>query len=230
MNVNEVMQLLESFGSEQTRKTYARHGVTGAMFGVSSANLGTLKKKIKTDPDLARELWASGNYDARILSTMIAGPAQLTTEDLDSWVKDLNNYPITDAFAKLAAQTEHARKKAEKWRNAKDEWTETAGWGMLAHLVEDQQIPDSDFESYIEEIEQQIHTRPNRVRHTMNMALIAIGLRNPDLQRKAIAAAKRIGKLDVDHGDTSCKTPDVAEYIQKTLARREKQHVKAKAN
>ena len=230
MNVNEVMQLLESFGSEQTRKTYARHGVTGAMFGVSYANLGALKKKIKTDHNLARELWATGNYDARTLAMMIADPAQITTKDLDSWVKDLNNYPIADAFAKLAAQTEHARKKAEKWRNAKDEWTATAGWGMLAHLVEDQQIPDSDFESYIEEIEQQIHTRPNRVRHTMNMALVNIGLRNPALQQKAIAASKRIGKVEVDHGDTNCKTPDVAEYIQKTLAHREKQRAKAKAS
>ena len=229
MNLNEVMQLLESFGSEQTRKTYARHGVTGAMFGVSSANLAALKKKIKIDQNLARELWATGNYDARILATMIADPAQMTTKDLDSWVKDLNNYPITDAFAKLAAQTTNARQKAEKWRNAKDEWTASAGWGMLAQLVEDQQIPDRDFESYIKEIEQQIHTRPNRVRHTMNMALVAFGLRNAALQQKAIAAAKHIGKVEVDHGDTNCKTPDVAEYIQKALARRQEQRAKAQS-
>ena len=30
------------------------------------------------------------------------------------------------------------------------------------------------------------------------------------------AAAKRIGKFEVDHGDTACKTPDSAQYIDKS--------------
>jgi hypothetical protein len=31
-----------------------------------------------------------------------------------------------------------------------------------------------------------------------------------------MAAAKRIGTVDVDHGDTACKTPDAAATIDKT--------------
>jgi hypothetical protein len=54
----------------------------------------------------------------------------------------------------------------------------------------------------------------------MNGALIAIGLRNPRLEKKAVAAAKRIGKVEVDHGETSCETPDAAAYIAKAKARR----------
>ena len=49
----------------------------------------------------------------------------------------------------------------------------------------------------------------------MNNALIAIGRRNAQLQKQALAAAKRIGKLEIDHGDTACKTPDAATYILK---------------
>lgn len=56
----------------------------------------------------------------------------------------------------------------------------------------------------------------------MNSALIAIGIRNPKLERKALAAAKRIGKVEVDHGETSCKTPDAPTYIRKAVARRSK--------
>jgi hypothetical protein len=55
----------------------------------------------------------------------------------------------------------------------------------------------------------------------MNMSLICIGCR-PGLTKKVLAAAGRIGKVEVDHGDTSCKTPDVADYIKKTLAHRSK--------
>jgi hypothetical protein len=56
----------------------------------------------------------------------------------------------------------------------------------------------------------------------MNSALIAIGIRNPKLQKLALAVAKEIGEVEVDHGDTSCKTPDAAEYILKAVNRKAK--------
>lgn len=56
----------------------------------------------------------------------------------------------------------------------------------------------------------------------MNSALIAIGIRNPELLEKALSIAAVIGKVQVDHGETSCKTLDAADYIRKTLARRAK--------
>jgi len=37
-----------------------------------------------------------------------------------------------------------------------------------------------------------------------------------------LAAAKRIGKVEVDHGETGCKTPDAAAYIRKVLDHRRK--------
>ena len=48
--------------------------------------------------------------------------------------------------------------------------------------------------------------------------MISIGGRNSRLQRKAVAAAKRIGKVEVDHGETGCKTPDAVSYIKKKAA------------
>ncbi len=62
----------------------------------------------------------------------------------------------------------------------------------------------------------------------MNNALINIGVRNPALEKKADAAAKRMGTVEVDHGETSCKTPDAAAYIKKTLAHRRKKANKAR--
>ena len=49
----------------------------------------------------------------------------------------------------------------------------------------------------------------------MNRALIAIGRRTPPLRRAATAAAKRIGPVEVDHGETGCKTPDAVAAITK---------------
>ncbi len=37
---------------------------------------------------------------------------------------------------------------------------------------------------------------------------------------ESMGTAQRIGKVDVDHGETSCKTPDAAPYIEKMWARK----------
>ena len=68
------------------------------------------------------------------------------------------------------------------------------------------------------EIEKTIHTMPSAQRDSMNHAVIAIGCRDASLRKAAAAAARRIGKVEVDHGDTACKTPDAAQYIDKSWA------------
>ena len=65
----------------------------------------------------------------------------------------------------------------------------------------------------LERIEAGIHRSPNRTRYAMNCALISIGKRTQKLRRAATAVARRIGPVEVDHGETSCKTPDAAAAI-----------------
>lgn len=48
------------------------------------------------------------------------------------------------------------------------------------------------------------------------------GVPEDRLAAAAIAHARRIGKVEVDHGDTACKTPDAEAYILKTRARKHK--------
>src|ERR1700674_3009170 len=98
MNYKELLQILKSLGTEPNRKTYKRHGVQDELYGVSYAHLGTLKKKIKVDHELAQQLWKSGVHDARVFATMIADPAQGSSV-VDHWAKDVSSYVITDALA-----------------------------------------------------------------------------------------------------------------------------------
>ena len=223
MELNAAIQELETLGTEQARKIYKRHGVDGDVFGVSYANLENLRKKIKVDQELAEKLWATGNHDARILATMIADPAQINERLLDSWAKDLRYHVLTDAFTGLVSKTPLARKKMEKWIKSNNEMLARAGWQLLSYLaMRDEELPDNYFEQYLETIEREIHSQKNRVKEAMNGALISIGMRNEVLQEKALAFAKRIGKVIVDHGETNCKTPDAAEYILKGAKRKQK--------
>ena len=83
----------------------------------------------------------------------------------------------------------------------------------------DESMADSWFAERLAQIEKSIHSAPNTHRHLMNQAIISIGSRNASLRKSAAAAAKRLGKIEVDHGDTDCKTPDAAEYMEKNWAR-----------
>jgi 3-methyladenine DNA glycosylase AlkD len=223
MNCQELLQKLKSFGSAQFCKTFARHGVREPMFGVSYKHLGALTKQLKPNHDLALELWASGNHDARILATMIAEPAKLTSATIDRWLKNLSNYVISDAFATIVAQSPLARQKAAKWRAAKSEMVSNAGWSVTARLIRlDPAWSDAELSAMLKEIEAEIHAAPNRTRHAMNSTIISIGVHNARLKKLALAAAKRIGKVEVDHGDTSCQTYDAATYIKKTVAHQRK--------
>ncbi len=220
MTAKAILSELEALGSAQTRKIYKRHGVSDNQYGVSYAHLKTLKKKIKVDHDAARHLWATGNHDARILATMIADPKQADESLLDAWADDLNNYVVTDAFAGFASKTAFIRQKMEAWTSSDDEWKGQAGWNLLSSLTtKGDALPDDFFEPYLAIIARDIHTRKNRVRYAMNTALISIGMRSDALEQKAVAVAKQTGTVDVDHGETGCKTPDAASYIRKSRER-----------
>ena len=220
MKKTQVVRQLKSFGAAQNRKVYVRHGVRGPMYGVSYANLGKLTRRIGMDHQIALSLWSSGNHDARVLATMIADPEEMPVRKLDAWVKQIDNYVLADAFSGLASRSPSSQKRMEKWTKSRDEWVGTCGWNILSRLAQVENLPDSYLERYLKVIQARIHKSRNRVRHSMNAALIAIGGRNPKLEKKALAVAKKIGEVVVDHGETGCKTPDAAEYVRKMAARR----------
>ncbi|HEX3552920.1 MAG TPA: DNA alkylation repair protein [Thermoanaerobaculia bacterium] len=220
MNLQETLDTLKSLGKEQTRKTYRRHGAGEDCYGVSSADLKSLQKKVKKDHDLARSLWATGNHEARILATMVADPQKLDGATLDAWAADLDNYIETGYLAALAAKSPVAREVMARWIDSNGEWIAAAGWSVLSHLAAEGGLSDAESAAALARIERDLHGSQNRVRHQMNGALISIGGSQPALQEKALAAARRIGKVEVDHGETGCKTPDAADYIGKMAGRR----------
>jgi 3-methyladenine DNA glycosylase AlkD len=223
MNLQEAMAQLEAAGTEQHRQTYRNHGVKGKQFGVSFAALDKLAKQIKRDHALAVALWQTDNQDARLLATRIADPSRLAGADLDAWARDLDNYIITDALGGLAARTPAARNTMERWTRSDDEWNGAAGWNILAHLaMNDQSLPDDYFLPYLDAIRREIHTSKNRVRYSMNSAMIAIGIRDVALREAAITTAKQVGPVEVDHLKTNCKTPEAVSYIAKTWERKDR--------
>jgi len=138
---------------------------------------------------------------------------------------------LCDAFSGLVARTGDGMAKFKSWKSRKTEYVSAAAWNVLYSLAmenEGADITAAFAADQIQTIEKTIKDQPNRTRHSMNHALIWLGLSSPASAKKAIAASKRIGKVQVDHGKTNCQTPDAAAFINKTLAQRARLAEKAR--
>lgn len=231
MTYEQAMKELESYGTAQAVKIYKRHGCGDNVFGVSFANLRKMQKKIKIDHDLAVELWDSGNVDARSLAMLIADPDKLTMKQADAWLKDVNYYLLSDLISGVVIKSDMALKAMTKWTKSKKEYICQCGFNLLSSLPKREDLlSDDDLRGYLETIESEIQKSPNRAKHAMNMAMCGMGIYRESIRDEVYETAKRIGKVDVDHGETSCKTPDAVSYIKNAVNRKKpKKKAKAKA-
>lgn len=222
MDFSKVFKQLEGYGTEQNRNIYTRHGASGNMFGVSHANLKILKKQIGTNHDLAIKLWKSENMDARCLATMIADPHFFSKDEAKLWILDCNYYNLTDLLVNnLLFKTKFAQQLMEEYVRSQNEYEGRVGWKLLAlFALKQNTLSDAYLLPYVSFIESKIHESKNRTKEAMNSALIAIGCRNSNLEKRCLQAADCIGAVQVDHGNTSCKTPDARDYILKVKNRK----------
>jgi 3-methyladenine DNA glycosylase AlkD len=222
MEAAEILTTLKKLGKPQTAAIYKRHGSGDHVFGVLTSEIGKLKKKIKVDHALALELWKTGNAEARILALQVADPGRITRKEADRLVAD-GPHPFVGCYlSELVAKSPSADEIMQAWMKSRDEFTRENGYGVLASRLkhDPESVPASDAKKILATIEREIHGSANRARYAMNGAVMAIGIFKPELKEQAVATAKRIGKVEVDHGETGCKTPDAVAYIEKAARRK----------
>ena len=157
MLLEEVMQQLEEYGTEQNRKTYKNHGAKEPLFGVSFANLKLLKKKIKRSR-FSNFIMGNKNMDAMTLATMILDPKKVTTELLNKWVQEVDYYCLMDVLMTAICTSPIAIERMEEWTKSDDEWIGRAGWSLLANIaIKNKTLQDDFFFPYLEEIKANIH-------------------------------------------------------------------------
>lgn len=221
MNSTEVLRELERLGAAQTKKTYMRHGCPEPVFGVKVADMKSILKKIKGDTALAKELYRTKNGDAMYLAGLAADGSQMSRADLDEWANGAFWRMISGhTVPGVAVEHRDGWKAAMDWIDSPQEHVSTAGWSTLAGCVAVKNDNDLDLkaiEKLMERVEKTIAKAPNNTRYTMNSFLIAVGGHVKPLTAKAIAAAKRIGPVRVDMGDTACEVPSASIHIQKMI-------------
>jgi len=222
--LKSILAELKSKGKETTRRTYARHGVPeGRMFGVSIADLKVIAKSIKGEQQLALDLFETGNLDAMYLAGMVANGRLMTKTQVQTWAKGAGELQMIAEYTVpwIAVESPHARELAMKWIDSKDEHIASCGWctyAGIAATTADQDLDLAEIEELLDRVVRKIGGSQNRVRYTMNGFVIAVGVYVSPLSAQAKAAAKQIGEVSVDMGDTACKVPLAMDYIQKCEA------------
>lgn len=199
MTAREIVAELRSHGNPANVAGMARYGINPRnTLGVSVPVLRSMAKKIGRDHALARELWASGIHEARSLAGLVDDPAKVTEAQLERWAKDFDSWDICDGVcSNLFDRTPFAAAKAAEWSAREEEYVKRAGFVLMAALaVHDKGAPDGLFRGFLKIIEREASDDRNFVKKAVNWALRQIGKRNARLNAEALAAARRIRRID----------------------------------
>jgi 3-methyladenine DNA glycosylase AlkD len=190
------------------------------MFGVSIADLKVIAKTIKGQQALACELYKTGNLDAMYLAGMVADGSQMTADQLNAWAEGAAGLQMISEYTVpwVAVENAQGREMAMQWMKSKKEHVASSGWctysGLLATKA-DADLDLTEIEGLLDTVVKGIGGAQNRVRNAMNGFVIAVGSYVKPLLKQAKSAAKQIGDVSVDVGDTACKVPLATAYIQK---------------
>jgi 3-methyladenine DNA glycosylase AlkD len=213
------MAELKSYGNENIKKIFLKHGMKEPLFGVKVEYLKLIQKRIKMDYKLSLELYSTNNADAMYLAGLIADDEKMTKKDLQTWVKLAVSKSICDYTVPwVAAGSKYGFELAMEWIDSKEEHIAAAGWSTLSGLVSvksDDELNIPALKKLLKRVEKNIHSSENRVRSTMNSFTIAAGTFVKELTKDAIAVAVNVGTVKVDMNGTACKVPDAMEYIKK---------------
>ena len=223
MTAADILKQLKPLGSESYARVLKNHGVKEPVFGVKIEELKKFQKRIKTDYQLALDLYDTGVYDAMYLAGLVADDAKMTKRDLRGWLAKATCDALCGFTVAVGGGGEQARPGAgpgvDRFRR-----------GTRRHdRLGDAHQPRFDH--------RRCRPRPARAEaspaarggHDPRAAeprpLRHERLRDrgrqlrPALTALAIEVGEKVGRVTVDMGDTSCKVPSAPEYIRKVQQR-----------
>jgi 3-methyladenine DNA glycosylase AlkD len=195
VTVPEILNWLERRGTRRNIDGMSHFGIRSPKaFGVSMATMRPLVRRLGRDHRLARELWRTGWFEARVLASFVDEPDRVTAAQMDRWAAAFDNWAVCDsACIHLFPETAHAWARVRRWARDGREFVRRAAFATIAGLtVHDKAAPDAAFERLLPIIERGADDPRNFVKKAVNWALRQIGKRNRRLNRRAVIVARRL--------------------------------------
>lgn len=219
MNLEMVMQELETLGKERMKKIYQLNGAHEPLFGVATGEMKPIFKKIKHNQPLAEQLYATGNYDAMYFAGVIADPKVMSEADFERWMDKAYFYMLSDfVVAVTLAETDIAQEVSDKWIASDMELKMSAGWNCYCWLLgnrPDREFSEGKIADMLELVKNTIHDAPDRTKYAMNNFMYTVGVSYLPLHDKAVEIAKEVGLVEVNPGSAKSKFLNASVNIQK---------------
>ncbi|MFC9146345.1 DNA alkylation repair protein [Streptomyces bacillaris] len=216
--VAEIMAELAGLDDPKMRAVNERHGDD---HGVHLGKLRAVAKRLKTQPDLARELWATGDTAARLLAVLISRPKAYSRDELDTMLREARAPKVHDWFVNyVVKKSPHAEELRLAWTADPDPVVASAGWALTTERVAKK--PEGlDLDGLLDTVEAEMKDAPDRLQWAMNHCLAQIGIHHPEHRARAVAIGERLEVLKDYPTPPNCTSPYAPVWIAEMVRRQE---------
>ncbi|WP_280385615.1 DNA alkylation repair protein [Nocardia wallacei] len=217
--VTEVMAELAALEDPKVRAVNEKHGDD---HGVNLGKLRAVAKRLRTQQELARELWATGDTAARLLALLVCRPKAFERDELDAMVREARTPKVHDWLVSYAVKrSPHAEELRRAWLADPDTVVASAGWALTADRVAKQ--PEGlDLAALLDTIEADMKDAPDRLQWAMNTCLAHIGIEHAEYRSRAIDIGERLRVLEDYPTSPGCTSPYAPTWIAEMVRRQGK--------
>ncbi|MCI4039615.1 DNA alkylation repair protein [Streptomyces sp. TRM75563] len=214
----QVMEELAGLEDPKARAVNERHGDD---HGVNLGKLRALAKRLKTQQDLARDLWATDDTAARLLAILICRPKAFGREELDAMLREARAPKVHDWLVNyVVKKSPHAEELRLAWTEDPDPVVASAGWALTTERVAKK--PEGlDLAGLLDTVEAEMKDAPDRLQWAMNHCLAQIGIQHPGHRARAIAIGERLEVLKEYPTPPNCTSPYAPAWIAEMVRRQE---------
>lgn len=215
--LTELLAELDALEDPRMREVNEKHGDD---HGVNLSKLRLVAKRLKTQHELAGELWNTGDTAARLLALLVCRPKLYSPDELDRMLRDARAPKVHDWLVNyVVKKSPHFEELRLRWFSDPDTVVASAGWALTSHRVE--KGPGGlDLPGLLDTIEAEMKDAPDRLQWAMNHCLAAIGIHNPDLRARAIDIGERLEVLKDYPTPPNCTSPFAPIWIAEIVRRR----------
>ncbi|MEU2614116.1 DNA alkylation repair protein [Micromonospora sp. NPDC007271] len=214
--VAEVMAELAELEDPKTREVNEKHGDD---HGVNLSRLRALAKRLKTQQDLACQLWATDDSAARLLAILICRPKAFERDELDAMLREARTPKVHDWLVNyVVKKSPHSEELRLAWSADPDPVVTSAGWALTTERVTKK--PEGlDLTGLLDVIEAEMKDAPDRLQWAMNECLGHIGIEHAEYRARAIDIGERLGVLKDYPTSPGCTSPFVPIWITEMVRR-----------
>lgn len=218
VGVDEVLAELAALEDPKARAVNERHGDD---HGVNLGALRAVAKRLRTQHDLARELWATGDTAARLLALLVCRPKAFGRDELDAMLRGARVPKVQDWLVNYVVKKgPHAEELRVAWTADADPVVASAGWALTTERVAKR--PDGlDLPGLLDVVEAGMRDAPDRLQWAMNHCLAQIGIEHAEHRARAIGIGERLRVLEDYPTPPNCTSPYAPVWIAEMVRRRE---------